>query len=232
MSAPEQKSPVATTTTTPVVLPQSKPAGAATGVAATAVEGDDLPEDLAEGDTRYAAYMSLVTQMGRTIGASPLTRYLAYTSDIGEGFRPVVKPWIVKMCYGISWMYVFCDTGVESYKRYQETHDGVETARLGTQRLTFNALASMAFPMFTIHTVVARSTKLLKPTHYNPYIKKWLPVAMGLSVVPALPFMFDHPVETGCELLWDFCWPSKYPHLNHSAHSTDAAHPQVANQQV
>lgn len=142
---------------------------------------------------------------------------MAYTSDVGEGFRPVVQPWFVKMCYGISWMYVLCDTGNESYKRYQETKDKMETARLGSQRFVFNALASMIFPMFTIHAVVHQSSKYLAKTAHSPAIKKWAPVAMGLAVVPALPFMFDHPVETACERIWDFAWPSKFPHAHHSA---------------
>ena len=33
-------------------------------------------------------------------------RYVAYTSDIGEAFRPVVPPWLVTAAYGVSWAYV------------------------------------------------------------------------------------------------------------------------------
>lgn len=44
------------------------------------------------------------------------SRYTAYTSDIGEAFRPVVAPWVVKSAYGISWMYLLGDVSYETYK--------------------------------------------------------------------------------------------------------------------
>jgi fission process protein 1 len=45
-------------------------------------------------------------------------RYVAYTSDIGESFRPVAHPWLVRGAYGISWAYILGDVGYEGYKAY------------------------------------------------------------------------------------------------------------------
>jgi len=45
-------------------------------------------------------------------------RYVAYTSDIGESFRPVAHPWLVRSAYGISWAYVLGDVVHEGYKAY------------------------------------------------------------------------------------------------------------------
>jgi mitochondrial fission process protein 1 len=45
-------------------------------------------------------------------------RYVAYTSDIGESFRPVAHPWLVKGAYGISWAYLIGDVSNEGYKAY------------------------------------------------------------------------------------------------------------------
>lgn len=45
-------------------------------------------------------------------------RYVAYTSDIGESFRPVAHPWLVRGAYGVSWIYVLGDTAHEGYKAY------------------------------------------------------------------------------------------------------------------
>ena len=45
-------------------------------------------------------------------------RYVAYTSDIGESFRPVAHPWLVRGAYGISWAYLIGDVSNEGYKAY------------------------------------------------------------------------------------------------------------------
>lgn len=44
------------------------------------------------------------------------TRYLAYSSDVGEAFRPIVHPLMVRAAYGISWAYVGLDVAYEGYK--------------------------------------------------------------------------------------------------------------------
>lgn len=45
-------------------------------------------------------------------------RYVAYTSDIGESFRPIAHPYLVKGAYGISWLYLIGDVSHEGYKAY------------------------------------------------------------------------------------------------------------------
>ena len=45
-------------------------------------------------------------------------RYVAYTSDIGESFRPVAHPWLIRGAYGISWAYLVGDVSHEGYKAY------------------------------------------------------------------------------------------------------------------
>jgi fission process protein 1 len=43
---------------------------------------------------------------------------VAYTSDIGESFRPVAHPWLVRGAYGVSWAYILGDVSYEGYKAY------------------------------------------------------------------------------------------------------------------
>ena len=43
---------------------------------------------------------------------------MAYTSDIGESFRPVAHPWLVRGAYGVSWAYIAGDVAHEGYKAY------------------------------------------------------------------------------------------------------------------
>lgn len=70
-------------------------------------------EDTTDTSIRYAAYASRL----RTIMLSA-HRYVAYTSDIGESFRPVAHPYLVKGAYGVSWAYLIGDVSHEGYKAY------------------------------------------------------------------------------------------------------------------
>jgi fission process protein 1 len=70
-------------------------------------------EDTTDTSIRYAAYGSRI----RTIMLSA-QRYVAYTSDIGESFRPIAHPYLVKGAYGVSWAYLIGDVSNEGYKAY------------------------------------------------------------------------------------------------------------------
>lgn len=69
--------------------------------------------DSTESNVRYAAYATRL----RTILLSA-HRYVAYTSDIGESFRPVAHPYLVRSAYGISWLYILGDVSHEGYRAY------------------------------------------------------------------------------------------------------------------
>ena len=66
-----------------------------------------------DSNLRYAAYATRL----RTILLSA-HRYVAYTSDIGESFRPVAHPYLIRGAYGISWLYLAGDVSHEGYKAY------------------------------------------------------------------------------------------------------------------
>lgn len=70
-------------------------------------------EDTTDTSIRYAAYATRI----RTIMLSA-HRYVAYTSDIGESFRPIAHPYLVKGAYGVSWLYLIGDVSHEGYKAY------------------------------------------------------------------------------------------------------------------
>jgi len=69
------------------------------------------------------------------------------------------------------------------------------------QRGLFQAIASMGLPAFTIHSIVRYSGRALKNSA-NARLKTYGPIGLGLAAVPALPFLFDKPVEEGVE--WVF----------------------------
>lgn len=189
-----------------------------------------------ESSIRYAAYATRI----RTALLSA-QRYVAYTSDIGESFRPVAHPNLVRAAYGISWAYILGDVGHEGYKaycsnqrtlhpelpreaaqeRYNDAKTSIETVAedagvslapnkvtplndyrtVMAQRAIFQSLASMGLPAFTIHSIVRYSGKALKNVK-NTRIRTYGPIGLGLAAVPALPYLFDKPVEEAVE--WVF----------------------------
>lgn len=69
------------------------------------------------------------------------------------------------------------------------------------QRAIFQSIASMGLPAFTIHSIVRYSGRALKDMK-NVRVRTWGPIGLGLAAVPALPFLFDKPVEEVVE--WTF----------------------------
>ena len=69
--------------------------------------------DSTDTNLRYAAYATRI----RTILLSA-HRYVAYTSEIGESFRPVAHPGLVRGAYAVSWLYLIGDVSYEGYKSY------------------------------------------------------------------------------------------------------------------
>lgn len=114
--------------------------------------------------------------------------------------------------YGVSWLYLSGDVAYESYKSYHRGPTPIEAANFSestriaisaVQRATFQSIASMALPAFTIHTAVAQSRKAFRHAT-NPRIKTWGPTVTGLAIVPILPFLFDHPVEHATDRAFDW----------------------------
>lgn len=169
---------------------------------------DDWMDELYEGATpdttdtsvRYAAYANRL----RTIMLSA-HRYVAYTSDIGESFRPVAHPWLVRGAYGISWAYILGDVGNEGWRAYRRNQkllypDGEEYRDASgnvqkrpvhipaiedyrsvmAQRAVFQSVASMGLPAFTIHSIVKYSGKALR-TASNTTIRTWGPIGVRLT---------------------------------------------------
>ncbi|EGO01638.1 hypothetical protein SERLA73DRAFT_177055 [Serpula lacrymans var. lacrymans S7.3] len=158
----------------------------------------DKNVDSTDSDLRYMAYGA---RLRTALRAS--TRYIAYTSDVGEAFRPVVHPSIVTAAYGISWVYLAGDVGYEAYKAHRRGPSPLEAAHfseptrigmVGVKRAIFQSIASMALPAFTIHTAVKQARKAFANVK-NTRVKTWGPTFTGLAIVPVLPYLFDHPVE-------------------------------------
>ncbi|SNX87382.1 uncharacterized protein MEPE_06092 [Melanopsichium pennsylvanicum] len=260
--------------------PQSE-SGLATPTLSSSPSLDTTQEiiDLENGPSRYVAY---AMRLKTVIVAS--SRYVAYSSDIGEAFRPLTRPGFVTGAYAISWTYILGDViyaGYKAAKQYEalasttfttssgpleefETEaakyahkalssakenlpleklldpktlsalsptEKVELRKRHTQRLAqqgehagvdpnqvseamhvgltmarrgvFQSIASMALPAFTIHSIVRYSAPLFAKAK-STRIKAAGPTVAGLMFVPAMPFLFDEPVEHVVDFAFDW----------------------------
>lgn len=107
--------------------------------------------DSTDSNLRYAAYAARL----RTILLSA-HRYVAYTSDIGESFRPVAHPNLVRGAYGVSWMYLLGDVSYEGYKAYWHN----QRVRDPTIQLTERQEKITGLP--------AIETRIVKPGEVSP----------------------------------------------------------------
>ncbi|KAI9474885.1 mitochondrial 18 KDa protein-domain-containing protein [Zychaea mexicana] len=182
---------------------------------------ESLTEQIEHGDIdsidTNARYLAYGARLRTALTAS--SRYLAYTSDVGEAFRPIVSPLVVKAAYGISWAYLGLDVSYEGYKAVQAGKDNATVATMVVKRGVFQSLASMAFPMLTIHSLVKYSAKTIFANVKNAKVKGWGPTFMGLGILPFLPYMFDHPVETAVDKIFEpvekYVLQKKVPHVAH-----------------
>ncbi|KAI8145868.1 mitochondrial 18 KDa protein-domain-containing protein [Fennellomyces sp. T-0311] len=167
-------------------------------------------------DTK-ARYLAYGARIRTALVAS--SRYLAYTSDVGEAFRPILSPLLVKAAYGVSWAYLALDVSYEGYKAVKAGKDNAVVSTMVVKRGIFQSLASMAFPMITIHSIVKYSAKSVFANVKNAKVKMWGPSALGLSIVPFLPYLFDHPVETMVDRVFEpvekYVLDKRVPHVAH-----------------
>lgn len=116
-------------------------------------------------------YFGYIGRLGRLVKST--ARYLAYTSDIGEAFRPIVKPWVVKAAYGVSWAYVATDVSLTAYTEQANGTHGADLREILIKRAVFQSVASMALPAFTIHQSVHLGSWFFKKFTQNPSLRRW-----------------------------------------------------------
>lgn len=158
----------------------------------------------------FATFRTLLTRS---------SRYLAYSSDVGEAVRPLVNPRLVSFCYGVSWFYVGYDVTkhTDNFKKRMnyDHHWHPEVRKVALERFTFQVLASMLLPALTIHTLVTFLTRQCttgKLINLAPKFKRWGPTVGGLAVVPFLPYLFDRPVEQLVEYIGSQLSPEPKPY--------------------
>lgn len=177
----------------------------------TIVDNDTKVEvevSLNDTNARYAGYVRSLSR---------LSRYLAFTSDVGEAFRPIVNARIVSISYLISFGYCFADVGYEAYKLHKrnyktEAHEPMTMTQCVIERSAFQLVASIVVPAIIIHTTVDVTKQVLKKVGK---FQKWGPTVVGLCVVPLLPLYLDHPIEHAIEWVFHNYGPWAKPSKSH-----------------
>ena len=183
-------------------------------------QAEVVEEDaLRDSDARYMAYAQRVA---RVLGSS--SRYLAFSSDVGEAFRPVVSSQVVRFSYLMTWGYVFTDIGYSAYNAYKLHPDNQSFIKDRALRATtFQLFGSVIFPFVIIHTGVKQTSLLINKVAPNMKLARtWGPSAVGLAIIPLLPRFVDHPTEEAVDYLFKkynpFKLESKFLDMHHHKH--------------
>ena len=136
-------------------------------------------------------------------------RYVAYSSDVGESMRPVLRPWMVNATYGVAIGYVLYDAGTDVKRKYDDGHPTEVLLATGTYKLVFHGLVSLAMPAVIIHSAVHQAHDLFAREAFAtmPRVVKWGPSAVGLGLIPLMPLL-DPPAEHVLEAVFDKVWPA------------------------
>lgn len=150
----------------------------------------------------------LTLHVSNLAGMCAIHRLLAYTSDVGESFRPILPNWVVNAGYAVSIGYVFTDVAYSAKLEHERGSSQELVARQAVETTVFQFIASLAIPTMLIHTAVHQTQNAVKRMPKLPsMVMVWGPSCVGLALVPILPIV-DEPVEKATEMLFDAVWPT------------------------
>lgn len=167
---------------------------------------------LRDTEARYVPYVLRFSKV-----FSRYKQYLAYSSDVGEAFRPIASARVVNATYGVAVAYCAGDVLHNGYLQYQ-----IDPNDMGTVALTmvhsavFQALASLLAPYLVIHTAVHKSNHhyFKTATCNSPVLKTWGSSIVALSIIPFLPLV-DEPIEEAVDWVFDHVVPHKASNREH-----------------
>lgn len=131
--------------------------------------------------------------------AKGASRYVAYSSDVGEALRPVVHNYWVMGAYAMAITYVGVDIAVHGQ---QAKKKGKSVPRAVLHAAAFQSLASLTVPSLVIHTTVSTAGRLVQN---RARLVTWVPSVAGLMMIPVLP-VIDKPLETAVDWSFDKVW--------------------------
>lgn len=128
-------------------------------------------------------------------------RLAAFTSEMGEAFRPIMKLSKVRAAYAVSWLYVLLDVLLQTSKEAERGAGRWRVARTSLYYAAFHTFATMAIPALAVHQTVTWSASALHASGvmggWAPWaggLAGWAPTFCGLALIPALPVV-DNPLH-------------------------------------
>lgn len=122
-------------------------------------------------------------------------RFLAYTSEVGESFRPIIPKFIVNASYGASIFYVGADVYIHTNEMINNNKPKKEIILKTSDRIVWHSFASMILPAFFIHSIVKYSNKGINKINFMnkyPRGKSLMPTFIGLISIPFIIHPIDH----------------------------------------
>lgn len=145
--------------------------------------------------------------------------YLAYSSDVGEAFRPIASVMSVNATYALAITYCTGDVIHNGWMEYKaDPNDHGKIALTMVHSAVFQLLASLLAPFIIIHTAVAQSNaRFFKtPRCTNAFARTWGSSIIALSIIPFLPIV-DEPIEEAIDWCFDHVVPHKENNRAHEA---------------
>ncbi|XP_060663158.1 mitochondrial fission process protein 1 [Drosophila nasuta] len=117
-------------------------------------------------------------------------RYMGYSNEVGEAFRPLVPKSIVAASYGMAIGYVCTDTFDKSLRAQMAGSSQREVAIRAADVFSWQMLASVILPGLAINRITAVSKLMLRKS--PAIVLKTLPTVIGLASIP----LIVHPIDS------------------------------------
>ncbi|XP_014250767.1 mitochondrial fission process protein 1-like [Cimex lectularius] len=125
-------------------------------------------------------------------------RYLGYANEFGESFRNFIGPKAVGFSYLLSSAYVIADTGAKASDTWKAHGNkpgrGKQAFKTGLDVLTWQSLASVIIPGFTINRIVALTRAIACKTSFGGQ-GRLISSAAGLAAIPYIIKPIDEFVD-------------------------------------
>ncbi|XP_059054815.1 mitochondrial fission process protein 1 [Achroia grisella] len=140
------------------------------------------------------------SQDGADIFRDSWVRYLGYSNEVGESFRPVLPVSVVRASYGVAFAYVLTDTVDKGWKMVQKDGRPKQVLLETGDAFIWQTLASIIIPGLTINRLCAFSQRTLSRYHKIPLAaRNIITVSIGLASIP----LIVGPIDRGVSMLMD-----------------------------
>lgn len=113
-------------------------------------------------------------------------RYLGYSNEVGEAFRPLIHRNFVRASYLLATAYVCADTVDKSVRERQRGSSTKKIAVVTGDVFTWQMVASVIIPGITINRITWLTGFLLRKADVRKAFGKILPTAVGLCSIPLI----------------------------------------------